>query len=108
MEQIGQSIFNDEQYFSAIRELITPLKLTIEIKDNLSVESVLKLLEEKAKEIESIELQISYENAIENLSTFKTYIDNIFSTYKSFYDKCLKIAKDREKLEKIVLEPLLS
>jgi len=107
MEQIGQSIFNDNQYLSAIRELVAPLNLPVEIKDDESIENVLELLK-KPEDKEAIELQLSYAKAIENLNNFKTSVDNICSSYKSFYDKCQQIAKDQEKLKKINLEPLLS
>lgn len=107
MEQIGQSIFDDNQYLNAIRELVAPLNLLVEIKDDTSVEKVLELLK-KPEDKEAIELQLSYEKAIENLSNFKASVVNICSAYKSFYDKCQQIAKDQDKLKKIGLEPLLS
>jgi len=107
MEQIGQSVFDDNQYLNAIRELVAPLNLPVEIKDDASVEKVLELLK-KPEDKEAIELQLSYEKAIENLSNLKASFDNTYSSYKSFYDKCQQIAKDQDKLKKIGLEPLLS
>ena len=107
MEQIGQSLFDDNQYFSAIKELVAPLNLPIEIKDDASINNLLELLK-KPEDKEAVEQQLSYEKAIENLNNIKAAFDNICCSYKSFYEKCQQIAKDQDKLKKISLEPLLS
>lgn len=107
MDQIGQSIFDDNQYLNAVSELIKPLNLPIEIKDDTSINNVLELLK-KPEDKEAVEQQLSYEKAIENLSNFKTSFDNIYSSYKSLNERCQQIAQDRDKLKKISLEPLLS
>ncbi|NUO07363.1 MAG: hypothetical protein HUU08_01590 [Candidatus Brocadia sp.] len=108
MDQIGQSLFDDNQYFNAINELVAPLNLSVEIRDDdASVDKILELLK-KPKDQEAVEQQLSYEKVIENLSNFKASFDNICSSYKSFYEKCQQIAKDQDKLKKISLEPLLS
>lgn len=107
MDQIGQSIFDDNQYFNAIKELVAPLNLPVEIKDESSIDKILELLK-KPEDKEAVEQQLSYEKVIEDLSNFKASFDNICSSYKSFYEKCQQIAKDQDKLKKISLEPLLS
>lgn len=107
MEQIGQSIFDDNQYLNAIKELVAPLNLSVEIKDESSIDKILELLK-KPEDKKAVELQLSYEKIIENLSNFKSSFNNICSSYKLFYEKCLQIAKDQDKLKKISLEPLLS
>ncbi len=107
MEQIGQSIFDDNQYLNAIKELVAPLNLSVEIKDDAGINNVLELLK-KPEDKEAVEQQLSYEKIIENLSNFKASFDNICSSYKSFYKKYQQIANDQDKLKKIGLEPLLS
>ncbi len=107
MEQIGQNIIDDEQYLNALRELVTPLNLPVEIKDDASIDNILELLK-KPEDKEAVEQQLSYEKAIENLSNFKASFDNSCLSYKSFYEKYQVIAKDQDKLKKISLEPLLS
>lgn len=107
MEQIGQSIFDDNQYFNAIKELVAPLNLSVEIKDDASISNVLELLK-KPENKEAVEQQLSYEKVIESLNNHKASFENIYSSYKSFYEKCQQIAKDKDKLKKISLEPLLS
>lgn len=107
MEQIGQSIFDDSQYLNAIKELVAPLNLSVEIKDESSIDKILELLK-KPEDKEAVELQLSYGKVIENLNNLKASFDNICASYKLFYEKCQQIAKDQDKLKKISLEPLLS
>ncbi|BBO19056.1 conserved hypothetical protein [Candidatus Brocadia pituitae] len=107
IEQIGQNITDDEQYLGAIRELVIPLNLPIEVKDNSSIDTILGLLK-KPEDKEAIALQLSYEKVIENLSSFKVSFNSICTSYKAFYEKCQQIAEDQEKFKKISLEPLLS
>ena len=107
IEQIGQNIIADEQYLIAIKELVSPLNLPVEVKDNSSIDTILELLK-KPEDKEAITQQLSYGKVIENLNNFKIYLNNICSSYKAFYEKCQQIAKDQDKLKKISLEPLLS
>ncbi|MBI5374531.1 MAG: AAA family ATPase [Candidatus Schekmanbacteria bacterium] len=107
LEQIGQNIIDDKQYLNAIKNLIAPLNLSVEIKDDVSIDKLLALLE-KPEDKEALELQLSYGKAIENLINFKAFFDNIYSAYKFFYEKCQQIIKDQDKLKKINLEPLLT
>lgn len=107
IEQIGQNIIADEQYLKAIKELVSPLNLPVEVKDNSSIDTILELLK-KPEDKEAITQQLSYGKVIENLNNFKIYLNNICTSYKEFYEKCQQIAKDQDKLKKISLEPLLS
>lgn len=107
LEQIRQMITNDDQYFSAVKELILPLKLTVEIKDEASVNSVLELIK-KPENKDAILQQASYEKAIENLNGLKESFANSYSSYESFYNKSQQIVTDKEKFKKISLEKLLS
>ncbi|MBI4825311.1 MAG: hypothetical protein HY807_02675 [Nitrospirae bacterium] len=107
IEQIGQNIIDDEQYLNAIKELVVPLNLLIEIKDDASIDRILEFLK-KPEDTEAIAQQLSYEKVIENLNCFTASSNSGCSSYKAFYEKCQQIARDQEKLKKINLEPLLS
>src|SRR3989304_8303198 len=107
IEQIDQNIVEDEQYLRAVRELVTPLNLSIKVVDNSSIDTILELLK-KPEDKEAIAQQLSYEKVIENLNNFKASFNNICLSYKAFHEKCQQIAKDQDKLKKISLEPLLS
>ena len=107
IEQIDQNIVDDEQYLRAVRELVTPLNLSIKVVDNSSIDTILELLK-KPEDKEAIAQQLSYEKVIENLNNFKASFNNICLSYKAFHEKCQQIAKDQDKLKKISLEPLLS
>jgi len=106
-ERIQQNITDDEQYLNIIREFIAPLKLPIEVKDVSSVDAILEALK-KPEDKEAITNQLSYEKVIEYLKNLEISFDSIRTSYKGLYEKCQQIAKDKEKLKKISLEPLLS
>jgi len=107
LEQIGQNINTEEQYFSAIKELIVPLNLPVEIKDDQSIEKVLELIK-KPEDEKAIRLQMSYQKVVETLNNMDTLLENIRSSYKSFYDKYQGIRTDVDKFRSISLENLLS
>lgn len=107
MTQVNQDIWNDEQYLDAIKNLVAPLKLSVDVSDRSCVDKILELIE-KPEDKEAITQQLSYEKVIENLNSLKASFNNICSSYKAFYEKCQQIAKDQDKLKKISLEPLLS
>jgi predicted ATPase len=106
-ERIQQDIWNDEQYFAAIKILVAPLKLPIEVKDVSSIDAILEALK-KPEDKEAIANQLSYEKVIEHLRNLGISFDSICTSYEIVYDKCQQIAKDKDKFKKINLEPLLS
>ena len=107
LEQIGQNVNSDDQYFNAVRELVAPLKLSVEVKDDESVDKILELIK-KPEDEEALRLQLSYEKVIETLSNLKDSVENILSSYRDYYERYQKICKDIDKLKKISLERLLS
>lgn len=107
IEQMQQSINNDDQYFKAVRELITPLKLSIEINDDESIDKLLLLIK-KPEDEKTIRLQLSYEKVIESLGYLKGSIKNILLSYSRYYERYQKILKGVDRLNKMSLERLLS
>ncbi|MHB1346241.1 MAG: AAA family ATPase [Candidatus Humimicrobiaceae bacterium] len=107
IQQIQQNINNDDQYFNAIRELVEPLKLHIEVKNDKNIEEVLQLIN-KPEDEKVIRLQLSYEKVIEVLINLKGSIQNIYSSYDEYYKRYQKITKNLDKLKKVSLEKLLS
>jgi len=107
IEQINQNINNDDQYFKAVGKLIDPLKLSIEIKDDKSIDEVLEMIK-KPEDEKPIRIQFSYEKVIEFLNNLKNSIKNITLSYEGYYKRCKKVLGDVDKLKKISLEKLLS
>jgi len=107
LEQIGQNINTDDQYFDAIKALITPLNLQVEIKDDQGIENVLELIK-KPEDEKAIRLQVSYQNIVETLSNMDTVSETIRSSYRSFYNKYQRIRTNVDKFKKISIENLLS
>jgi len=107
LEQLGQNIYNDEQYFKAIQDLVAPLKPKVEVKDDQSIETLLELIK-KPEDKEAILVQESYAKAIGSLTNLKPLCENSFSSYKTYHTKYQSILKDVQKVKKINLEKLLS
>lgn len=107
MSQVGQNVWNDEQYLNAIKELVIPLKLQAEIKDISSIDNILELIK-KPEDKEALTQQLSYEKVIESMGNLKSSFDDTRSSYEKFHKKYQEILKDIEKFKKISLEKLLS
>ncbi len=107
MSQVGQNIWNDEQYLNAVKELVVPLKLQAEIKDILSIDNILELIK-KPEDKEALTQQLSYEKVIGSMGNLKSSFDDTRSSYEKFHKKYQEILKDIDKFKKISLEKLLS
>ncbi len=107
MSQVGQNVWNDEQYLNAIKELVIPLKLQAEIKDISSIDNILELIK-KPEDKEALTQQLSYEKVIESMGNLKSSFDDTRSSYEKFHKKYQEILKDIDKFKKISLEKLLS
>ena len=107
LEQIEQNVNNDEQYFNAVRELVVPLNLPIEVKDSESIDAILNLIK-KPEDKEALLQQLSYENVIGVIGNLKNSVGNIRSSYEKYYEQYQKISGDIDKFKKISLEKLLS
>lgn len=107
LEQIGQNVNDDEQYFNAVRELVVPLNLPIEVKDSESIDTILNLIK-KPEDKESLLQQLSYEKVVGVISNLKNSVGNIRSSYEKYYEQYQKISEDINKFKKIHLEKLLS
>lgn len=104
--QINQPIQTDEQYYQAITDLIKPLALTIEVRDDSTIDSVLNLI--ATPKSEAATLQVSYTKVINKLRNLKDEIGRICASYESYYAKYQLLLKDFEKFNKMTLEKLLS
>lgn len=62
----------------------------------------------KPEDEKAIRLQMSYQKVVETLNNMDTLLENIRSSYKSFYDKYQGIRTDVDKFRSISLENLLS
>lgn len=107
IEQIGQNIIDDVQYFDAIKKLVAPLKLPVEVKDDQSIETILEFIK-KPEDTGAIIAQASYEKVIEGLKQFRIFLQSILPSYENYYKKFQDIAKDTEKFKAISLGGLLS
>lgn len=107
IEQLGQHITNDTQYFNAIKELVAPLGITVEVNNDKNVDEILELIK-KPEDKDAILDQASYEKAIEALNNLRGHLKDAIDSYESFFGKYQAILRDMDKLNKIGLENLLS
>ncbi len=107
LEQLEQHITNDEQYFNAIKELVAPLGVTVEVNDEKNIDEILELIR-KPEDKDPILDQASYEKAVEALNNLRGLIKSILAAYETFFGKYQAIINDIKKLNKISLENLLS
>ncbi len=105
--QISQNIYTDRQYFDAVGELVKPLKLPVEVKDNDSIDKILELIK-TPEDDQALRLQLSYEKVIDSLTNISVSNKTILSSYKEYYKKYQDISKDLDKFKKISLEKLLT
>ncbi|MCX6822252.1 MAG: AAA family ATPase, partial [Candidatus Aenigmarchaeota archaeon] len=105
--KLGRNVTSDGQFIESINELIKPLNLgkTIGKLDEIDtlLESITKPEDEKI-----IEIQAFYKSVSDEISNFPNLLNKIDGTYKIYYEKFQKIVTDAEKINKIMLETLLS
>lgn len=106
LENLGQNAYTDEQLFDGANKLIKPLKLGIEIKSRQEINTVLKKIE--SKEDSKLLNQINFFTKIkESVSQIEGNVDNINSSYSTFYDSFNALKKDPEKVKNLQLLSLL-
>lgn len=85
LENLGQNAYTDEQLFDGANKLIEPLKLGIDIKSRKDINTVLKKIE--SKEDSKLLNQINFYTKVkEAVAQIEGNIDNIHSSYGTFYD----------------------
>ena len=107
IEYFGENILSDKQFINSVNELIKPLNISIELASFSEIDNVLNLIK-TPDDSKNIELQSFYVK-IHNFSTnLLDYLNEISKLYKAYYDQYQKIIGDLEKINKIMLEKLLS
>lgn len=106
LENLGQNAYTDEQLFDGANKLIKPLELGIEIKSRKDINTVLKKIE--SKEDSELLNQINFYTKVkETIAQIEGNIDNIHSSYSTFFDSFETLKKDPEKIKSLQLLSLL-
>lgn len=107
IDYFGRNITSDEQFVEAVNELIKPLEIEKKIKRIDEIDAVLDLIK-KPEDSQIIELQSFYNKLADWASGVPAVLDEIEDLYKQYRDQFQKIIDDIEKINKIVLERLLT
>lgn len=107
IEQLHQNVTTDNQYISAINNLIGPLKTDKKVETFDDLDDVIKLLR-KPEDEKIVEQQLFLKHVRSTITQLTTIVKNIENQYVEYYLKYKNIVTDIDKLNKIKLETLLS
>lgn len=106
LEQIGQNITEESQFFAVIDNLVAPLGVDRLVTKMEDVDSVLAAIKQPTDE-KAIAEQTLYSQIHDLISNLSTKIDDLLSLYSEYRERFRIIADDIEKLKKIAMEGLL-
>lgn len=107
IEYFGENILSDKQFINSVNELIKPLNICVELTSLNEIDSVLSLIK-TPDDSKNIEMQSFYVKIHDFATNLLGYLNEIEKLYKAYYDQYQKIIGDLEKINKIMLENLLS
>lgn len=107
IEKLDQRVTTDDQYISAINNLIVPLKIDKKVETFDDLDDVIKLLR-KPEDDKIVEQQLFLKNVRNTIHQLTTIEKNIEFHYTEYYQQYQNIVTDIDKLNKIKLETLLS
>jgi len=107
LEYLGENIVSDIQFVNSINKLIKPLNIGLKISSLSEIDDVLNLIK-KPDYSKNIELQSFYIKVNDFTINLLGYLSEIEKLYKAYYELYQKIISDLEKINKIMLENLLS
>ena len=107
IEQFGHNITSDNQFIQSVNELVKKLHLDKKITKMQEIDEILNLIK-KPEDSEIIKLQNFYNNISDIGENIPTILDEIETRYEGYFSQFQKIQGDIEKINKILLENLLS
>lgn len=107
IEQLGRNVTTEVQYWEAVRDLVAPLGLPVEIRDHAGIDKALELIK-KPEDAGAIALELSYNTVISTLESAANASGEFSSAYVRYHDRFLSISKDAENLRKLGIEHLLT
>ncbi|MCX6579898.1 MAG: hypothetical protein NT166_06900 [Candidatus Aminicenantes bacterium] len=107
IESLGRTVNTDDQFVEAVNELVKPLNIGIKIERIDEIGSLLLQLK-KPEDRLFIELQSFYHKTFDWASNLLPVLEIIEDLFKKYTDQFQKIISDVEKINKILLENLLT
>jgi len=107
IEQLGQNIVSENQYFDIVNTLLKKIALNKTISNFNEIDSILELLK-TSDDTEIVEKQVFLEKVKGTTTQLTTVTENIKKDYEKYFNQYQLIIGDIEKLNKIKLESLLT
>ena len=107
IEYFGHNVTSDEQYIEALNDLVAPLGMDRKINSTSEIDTFINLIK-KPEDTQNIVLQSFYTKITDWASSFPAALDEIEELYKEYFAQFQKIIGDIEKINKILLEKLLT
>lgn len=107
IDYLGRNVTSDDQFVNAVNDLVTPLGITEKISQIDEINIILKLII-KPGDSQIIELQSYYNKISDWASSVHTVLALIEDLYREYHEQFKKILDDIEKINKIILETLLT
>jgi len=107
IEKLGHNITSDDHFIESINETIKPLNLGKTISKLDEIGDVLKSIT-KPEDTKIIELQSFYKGIADIAFNLPSLLNEVDASYEKYHSKFQKIVADVEKINKIILEKLLS
>jgi len=107
IEHFGRNVTSDAQFLQTINELIVPLGLGVTLQTFAQFDELLEKIK-KPDDSANIEAQSFYTQLSDFASGLPAVFGEIARDYSEYMDKALRLVGDIEKLNKIILENLLS
>jgi energy-coupling factor transporter ATP-binding protein EcfA2 len=107
IEYFDRNVTSDEQFIGALNELLKPLVINRKINNTGEIDTFINMVK-KPEYSQDIELQSFYGKISDWALSFPAALDEIEELYKEYYEQFQKIIGDIEKINKILLERLLT
>ena len=107
IENFGHNIISDKQFVDTVNQLTKPLKLAKKITTLDEIDGILELIK-KPPDSKIIELQSFYNKVSDFASNLPSRLKGIRESYKGYLKQFRDIVSDIEKINKLILEKLLT
>ena len=107
IDNLGCNVTSDDKLVNAVNELVSPLGIDTKISRIDEIDTILQLVK-KPGDSQTIELQSYYNKISDWLSGVSPALDVIEDLYNKYHEQFRQIIDDIEKINKIILETLLT
>lgn len=107
IENFEHNITSDKQFVDTVNQIIKPLKLAKKMTTLDEIDGILKLIEQPP-DSKIIELQVFYNKVGDLAANLPSRLEGIRESYEGYLKQFQDIASDIEKINKLIVEKLLT